>query len=148
MNGCCALMAFGVGFLGAQLWKCLAGLVLERHRLKEVNFRTIIGYFSRSGGMPSGHAASMTALTVYLGNWCGFDSAVFVLAVCMTAITIYDAIHVRYAVGEQGKALNEILHREGKKELNLVEGHTVPQVIVGMILGIVIGWGMYLMTAG
>lgn len=146
MNGWFTLIAFGAGFLVAQLWKVFAGLLLEKDQLKDWNLKTLIGYFSRSGGMPSGHAASMTAATVYLGYWCGFDSAIFVLAVCMTGVVIYDAVHVRYAVGEHGKVLNETLRKEGKKELDVVEGHTVAQAAVGIILGVVIGCGMYLLT--
>lgn len=146
MNGWFAVIAFGAGFLVAQLWKFFVGIFLERKKLKEWNLRTLIGYFSRSGGMPSGHAASMTATSVYLGCWNGFDSAIFALAICVTAIVIYDAIHVRYAVGEQGKVLNAMLRKEGKDELEVVEGHTMAQAIVGIVLGVMIGCGLYFMT--
>ena len=56
-------------------------------------------------------------------------------------IVIYDAVNVRYAVGEQGKLLNVIVmdHNYKKKKVKVVEGHTIPQVIVGGVLGIAIG---------
>lgn len=93
----------------------------------------------RSGGMPSGHSASMTAMTTYLGMMAGFDSGLFALSVAMTLIVIYDAIHVRYAVGEQGKALNNLLKKDHQKPLPLVEGHTTAQAAVGVIIGVLVG---------
>ena len=133
-----ALVAFALGFIVAQAWKFVAGAVAQRKR-KERNFKELIGYLMRSGGMPSGHAASVTALSVYLGCYEGFDSAIFMLAVAFWGIVLYDAIHVRYAVGEQGKALNKLLKASGKPEVPVVEGHTVAQVAVGTMIGAVIG---------
>ena len=69
----------------------------------------------------------------------GFESGLFALALAMTLIVIYDAIHVRYAVGEQGKALNGLLEKENKKPLSVVEGHTIGQVVVGAFSGVLIG---------
>ena len=133
-----ALVAFACGFAVAQLWKFVTGVVSSRKQEKR-DFKEMVGYLMRSGGMPSGHAASVTALTVYLGCFSGFDSPIFMLAVAFWGIVLYDAIHVRYAVGEQGKALNKLLKEAGKPELPVVEGHTMAQVVVGTILGIIIG---------
>ena len=60
---------------------------------------------------------------------------------CMSAIVIYDAVNVRYAVGEQGKVINLIAndHNYKKHKVKVVEGHTIPQVIVGGIVGILLG---------
>ena len=142
-----ALVAFAGGFIVAQGWKFLAGLFAQKRR-KERNFKELIGYLMRSGGMPSGHAASVTALDIYIGCYAGFDSAVFMLAVAFWAIVIYDAIHVRYAVGEQGKALNKLLKKDGKPEVPIVEGHTVVQVAVGTVIGAVIGLVVFWLAGG
>lgn len=139
MEGLYALVAFGVGFLVAQLWKLIDGIIRGQKNKEVKDLRTAIGYFSRSGGMPSGHTASFAAITVYLGCAYGFDSGLFALAIANWMIIVYDALHVRYAVGEQGKALNGFLKKEGKAELPVVEGHTMPQVVVGAILGVMIG---------
>ena len=64
----------------------------------------------------------------------------------MWAIVVYDATHVRYAVGEQGKALNKLLKKAGDAELPVVNGHTVPQVIVGALLGVVVWMIVTLIT--
>lgn len=141
------LVAFACGFIIAQLWKLVAGIFSGRKQGKR-SFKEMVGYLMRSGGMPSGHAASVTALAVYLGCFAGFDSAIFMLAAAFWAIVLYDAIHVRYAVGEQGEALNGLLKAEGKSELPLVEGHTLGQVVVGTLIGVVIGLVVFWLAGG
>lgn len=145
MNGIYALIAFFFGFVLAQLWKLIDGLARRKRHPEMAHFKTAIAYIFRSGGMPSGHSASMTALTVYLGYANGFDSNILALAVASTIIVLYDAIHVRYAVGEQGKALNKLLEKAGKNKLPIVEGHTVPQVAVGALLGGIVGTLVYIL---
>lgn len=139
MNGWFALLAFACGFLIAQLWKAVTSMFMRLRKGEAFNLQELFRDFMRSGGMPSGHSASMTALTVYLGIWQGFDSAIFALGLAFNGIVIYDAVHVRYAVGEQGKALNKVLVKNGQKPLKIVEGHTTGQALVGIILGIIIG---------
>lgn len=142
-----AIVAFFAGFVIAQLWKFVVGLCSGKSKPMMQNFRIAVGYLTRSGGMPSGHSAAMTAITVYLGCYYGFQSGVFALAVATTGIVLYDAVHMRYAVGEQGKALNKILKKAGDPELPVSEGHTVPQVVVGVILGIIVGLGVFFLVA-
>ena len=139
MIGLFTILAFVSGFLIAQIWKLISGLI-SGYRIHEVvNFQTWVGYFARSGGMPSGHMASFTAATMFLGCVYGFESGLFALAVCMCIIVAYDATHVRYAVGEQGKALNVLLKNDRKKTLPIMEGHTIAQVLVGAIIGAALG---------
>lgn len=145
-EGLWALVAFVVAWFIAQVLKTILGLMAHKNEDKVTNLRTAIDYFTRSGGMPSGHTASFTALCVVLGCTLGFDSAVFALAVATWLIIVYDAIHVRYAVGEQGKALNKLLKQAGEPVLPVIEGHTLPQVIVGGMIGIAVGFGLYLMV--
>ena len=129
-----------VAWFIAQTWKVIAGLIQGRKANQPTNLASLIGYVTRSGGMPSGHTASLTALIICLGYLVGYDSAVFVLGVGVWIIVVYDAVNVRYAVGEQGKALNGLLKEAKKPALPLVEGHTVPQVIVGAIIGLIVGF--------
>lgn len=148
MDGIYAIIAFIVGWFVAQLTKLIVGVIEGKKIGQKVDFATVIGYVFRSGGMPSSHAASFSALCIYLGRASGFDSAIFALAVCTLIIVIYDATHVRYAVGEQGKALNGLLRQAEKSELPLVEGHTVFQVLVGMTIGILSGLAVFWVTKG
>lgn len=143
MEGWYALIAFVTAFLVAQIWKTVAGIVGGHATKKRMTWQEMIGYFSRSGGMPSGHSASFTALTVFLGCAEGFQSGLFALAVGSLIIVLYDATHVRYAVGKQGEALNELLEKAGKSDLPLVEGHTVGQVAVGILIGVIVGVGVF-----
>lgn len=139
MNGWYALLAAGAGWLIAQTWKVIAGLVSGRKQPGKMTAGQVIGYVTRSGGMPSGHSAAMVGLTTYIGLCWGFDSGLFALALATTLIIMYDAVNVRYAVGVQGEVLNEMLKKEGKKPLRIVEGHTVAQVVVGTLIGIITG---------
>ncbi len=137
-----ALVAFALAWLVAQTWKTIAGIIGGYKSSQPMNLASMIGYVTRSGGMPSGHTASLTAMVVCLGHISGYGSAAFILGIGTWLIVVYDAIHVRYAVGEQGKALNKLLEDAGQPTLPVVEGHTVPQVIVGAIIGLIVGFGI------
>lgn len=138
MEGIYAIIAFLAGWLLAQLGKFLAVIVKKKNRLK---FKDLVAAFTKSGGMPSGHTASFVALDTYFALSLGITSPIFALALCTTIIFVYDAVNVRYAVGEQGKLINSIVQTEDRKgkTLRVVEGHTIPQVIVGATIGIVVG---------
>lgn len=130
------LIAFVAGWLLAQLGKMLIALAQGK------GLKGIAESVTKSGGMPSGHTSSFMALSMYFGMKNGFTSDIFVLAICMTAIIVYDAVNVRKAVGEQAKVLVDIVteHKCRGKKLKVVEGHTVLQVIIGGLLGILVGW--------
>lgn len=137
MNGWFAMLAFVIGWFVAQLWKTVAGILKGDFRGR--SFLEFLAYATRSGGMPSGHSASMMAMTIYIGMTAGFGTELFALALAVSLIVIYDATHVRYAVGEQGKVLNEMLVKDDQKPLKIVEGHTMVQVAVGILIGVVTG---------
>ena len=131
MNGMNVLIAFALGFVAAQVMKILILLVRRRGR---ISLRELAVFAVKSGGMPSGHAASLSAATVAVGRICGFMSVECAMMVCVLVIALYDAVNVRWAVGEQGK----VLARE-HPELKVVEGHTVVEVVVGLVIGILVG---------
>ena len=145
MNGILALCAFAGGFTLAQLWKLVEGALHRKKHPEMAHFKTAVAYIFRSGGMPSAHSADMTALTIYLGCAEGFTSSIFAVAVACSFIVMYDAIHVRYAVGEQGRALNRLLNKAGDRSLPIVEGHTPLQMVVGATLGAIVGVVVYLL---
>ncbi|MFV0485112.1 MAG: divergent PAP2 family protein [Candidatus Saccharimonadales bacterium] len=138
MEGIIAIFAFLLGWLFAQLGKFLGVIIKKGSKLK---FKDLVAAFTKSGGMPSGHTASFVALDTYFALALGVNSPIFALALCTTIIFIYDAVNVRYAVGEQGKVINSIVQTEDRKgkTLRVVEGHTIPQVIVGALIGITVG---------
>lgn len=136
------LLVFACGFLIAQGVKTALSLP-ELKKQKGLGGK--IDFLSRSGGVVSGHTASFTGITVYIGLSQGFDSAIFALALCMSLILMYDAIHVRYAVGEQGKIIEKIIsyYHIKTKKVRIIEGHTIPQIILGILLGILIALGVW-----
>lgn len=138
-DGIGGIIAFAFGWFLAQTGKLIGDMIAAGRPLK---WHEVVDCYVRSGGMPSGHTASFVALTTYLGMQYGFMSGIFALSAAMTAIVIYDAVNVRYAVGEQGKLLNLIAesdHNKKTKKMKVIEGHTIPQAIAGAILGIIIG---------
>lgn len=138
IEGLGGLLAFVIGWFVAQTGKLIGDLIKNKGRMSG---REIFDCFFRSGGMPSGHTASFMGLSTFFIGQYGVFAPITVLALCMTVIVVYDAVNVRYAVGEQGKVINLMIMDRNykKKKVKVVEGHTVPQVIVGAILGIAIG---------
>ena len=125
-------------FLFAQLLK----VVIELSQHKKIDFRRLLG----SGGMPSAHSATVTALAASVGRFRGFDSAEFAVCAVFAFIVMYDASHVRRAAGEQAKILNYMMEHWSEttpslfgRELKELLGHTPLQVFAGAALGIAIG---------
>ncbi|CAI8864701.1 MULTISPECIES: divergent PAP2 family protein [Bacillus] len=129
------LMAAVIAWFLAQLTKVIIKLV----KTKEFDF----AQFFASGGMPSSHSSTVTALATGVGMVEGITSAVFAIAVIFAIIVMYDASGVRLAVSKQAKILNDFFHgrQTEYKKLNELVGHTPYQVVVGAILGIVVGIG-------
>lgn len=139
MESLYVFLAFILGWFVAQVLKLIFFIIKKRGK---TTFRDVIYYMVKSGGMPSGHTASFTAVTMIIGYISGFNSIIFALAVCNTLIIVYDATNVRYSVGEHGKILNKLINERNKEEgsklkkLRVVEGHTVAETAMGFLLGI------------
>lgn len=142
-DGILILLSFVAGFMIAQLAKLLAALIRQKGKM---TFSEVRYWLFRSGGMPSGHSASFVAAATACGWARGFTSVECVILICMSVIIIYDAVNVRYAVGEHGKLLNEIAISDNNaktKPQKIVEGHTLPQAAVGILLGLTVGTVAY-----
>ena len=125
----------------AQTVKVILGVIRERR----FNFKWFIG----TGGMPSSHAAGVTALAVTCGMEYGFKSVYFALAAVFALVTMFDAQGVRRSTGQQAEILNKIMddmYWKGRiEEARLKEfiGHTPFQVLVGFMMGIVLALLLY-----
>ena len=142
------LLAFTLGWFIAQSAKIIIALIVKKGK---ISFSELLDLVMKSGGMPSSHTACFTAASLTIGFRCGFNSALFALAVAMTVIIVYDATNVRYAVGQQGKLLNKIVsmsESQTAKPIKIVEGHTVPQAIVGFIVGVIVALFVQFLTFG
>jgi acid phosphatase family membrane protein YuiD len=122
--------ALSCGFL-VQISKVLTFLIRE----KKINVRR----FVETGGMPSSHAASVSALSTCVGLREGTGSVLFDVTVFMSLIVMYDAAGLRRAAGRQATLLNRILHEHIQiphERLRELLGHTPLEVLVGAIIGI------------
>ena len=122
------------GWFVAQLLKVIIDSVKSGF-----SFERLIG----GGGMPSSHAATVTGLTGICAALFGPGSYEFAVSLLFTLIVIYDARGVRYETQRQGRALNNLNYErkeEGKQPLDVNKfkeqiGHTIPELIVGIIIG-------------
>lgn len=105
-----------------------------------------IGFLISSGGFPSSHSATVSALALGVGKYYGWDSPIFAVAAIFGMIVMYDAAGVRRAAGKQAEVINQLvaglyhqmsnLSQERLKELI---GHTPFEVFAGAIVGIIVG---------
>lgn len=127
--------------LTAQLFKFGRTLLLERR----VDFTRLTGM----GGMPSSHAAAVSALSTAVGLEAGWNSTLFGAVTFVALLIIYDATGIRQAASSQARLLNKILddlkaHHTIRGE-RLVEslGHTVAEVTVGAAYGVLVALWLY-----
>jgi hypothetical protein len=127
----------------AQIIKVILGFIRER----QFNW----SYFVSSGGMPSSHSATVSALATSVGLTYGIDNVSFAIAAVLAIVVMYDAAGVRRAVSRQAFILNRIMRElrnqkpreELGKEVKELVGHSPFQVFMGMALGIIVaGIGM------
>ncbi len=99
--------------------------------------------FVQTGGMPSSHAAAVSALSVSVGLSEGFTSVLFGVTLYFSLVIMYDAAGLRRSAGQHAAILNQLLeerfaHREeGAHRLMELIGHTPFEVAVGSLLGVV-----------
>jgi acid phosphatase family membrane protein YuiD len=101
------------------------------------NLRRFVG----TGGMPSSHAAAVSALSTAVGLKSGFGSTLFGVTLYFSLIVMYDAAGLRQAAGRQAAILNRLIdehfenpERDAHRLMELL-GHTPFEVFVGAILG-------------
>jgi len=135
-----------LGWILAQIIKLPVGYI----RTKKWDWSLLIN----TGGMPSSHSSLMSAVSTAIGLSQGWDSPLFILAVSMTGIVIYDATGVRRQAGYHAERINHILrsivtdHKIAdsyRTELREIIGHSPAEAIVGMLLGIAIAFVVWLL---
>ncbi|CAH8389592.1 unnamed protein product [Eruca vesicaria subsp. sativa] len=102
-----------------------------------------------SGGMPSSHSATVTALALAIGLEEGAGSPAFAIALVLACVVMYDASGVRLHAGRQAELLNQIVCEfpsehplSTVKPLRELLGHTPIQVAAGAVLGCVVAYLM------
>lgn len=116
-----------------------------------VNRRWDLRLMAAPGGMPSSHSALVTAASLTIGLYEGFDTALFALSVVLAMVVIYDATGIRRQAGKQAEVINALLrdlaagHPLKEAQLREVLGHTPTQALTGLILGLLVGGSIYLL---
>ncbi|MDA3899410.1 MAG: divergent PAP2 family protein [Spirochaetes bacterium] len=122
-----------VAFLLSQLIKFLFSLC--EGQKKEIH------EFFGTGGMPSSHSATVSALSTTIGITTGWGSVSFAISCVFSSIVIYDAATLRRAAGNNAHQINEITSKISEKwdslplKLKTSLGHSIPEVAAGIALG-------------
>ncbi|KAG2716953.1 hypothetical protein I3843_03G152500 [Carya illinoinensis] len=102
-----------------------------------------------SGGMPSSHSATVTALAASIGLQEGTGGPAFAIAVVLACVVMYDASGVRLHAGRQAELLNQIVCElppehplSNIRPLHHSLGHTPLQVVAGAVLGCLVAYSM------
>ncbi|XP_015071328.1 uncharacterized protein LOC107015532 [Solanum pennellii] len=129
------LMSALIAFALAQSTKLFTSWYKERRW----DLKQLVG----SGGMPSSHSSTVTALAVAVGLQEGFGGVLFACALVLACVVMYDATGVRLHAGRQAEVLNQILYElpsehplADSRPLRELLGHTPPQVVAGGLLGL------------
>lgn len=99
-----------------------------------------------SGGMPSTHTSSAIAMVTHIAICEHFTGSTFALALVFGIVTAFDACNVRLQCGHVTEKVNVILDKvyapddpDKPEKLKVIKGHTLPEVIVGALIGVAVG---------
>ncbi|WP_440960892.1 divergent PAP2 family protein [Paenibacillus nitricinens] len=102
------------------------------------------GYIG-NGGFPSNHTTVVTTITWLIGLREGFESPVFGLGIALIMIVIFDATGLRKYVGQHAEKINLLTSESSAIKLRERIGHTKIEVAGGIVLGILLGYIIYLL---
>ena len=131
------LVSAVTAWLIAQLLKVVVNLALVR----KLNFQLLLS----SGGFPSSHSATVSALALGIGKYYGWASPIFAVSAVYGMVVMYDAAGVRRAAGKQAEVLNQLVENLylgsdlAQERLKELIGHTPFEVFGGVIVGIIVG---------
>lgn len=136
------------------IWAIIAGWIVAqglKYVFVTVKTRSLknLRQLYLSGNMPSAHSATAISLLTVIGLKDGVESGLFGLAALFSGVVLYDAMMVRRSVGEQGRAIQQLIKAEKAKVAlpRAAKGHTPLEVFVGSILGLGIGLVVFFATS-
>ena len=109
-----------------------------------------------SGGFPSSHTSTVTALTLAVGIQEHFSSTIFAVTLMFGLIVAYDAANVRYYAGQNIRITQQLIKdiQELTKtklddpiyllKIKEVLGHKWTEVIGGFVVGVLLALIIYL----
>jgi acid phosphatase family membrane protein YuiD len=125
----------------AQLLKAFM-VLLRAHKKSGREILQTIAW--RTGGMPSSHAALVSAMAASVGIREGISSNLFVVSLFFALIIMRDAMGVRRSSGLQARNLNTLGRNMADRfsmdyhPVKEVHGHAPLEVVIGALLGIFI----------
>jgi len=131
------LVTVAIALVAAQGMKLL--LITLRHHLR-LRWEDIVV----TGGMPSTHCATVTALSLSILRTEGWRSPTFVVAAVLAVIVIRDALGVRRTAGDEGRTINRIIRLAHVRTppVHYSLGHTPSEVTVGIVIGALVTLAM------
>ena len=137
------ILTGAAAWLIAQVVKTIIHAIINRR----IVFERLIG----DGGMPSAHSATVSSLAIFTTLSCGTGLFQFAACAILAIIVCHDAMGVRLETGKQAQVINEMMKSFSiltAKELPQVKlkefvGHTLVQVMAGILIGIVNALIMY-----
>ena len=129
-----------VAWFIAQFYKVISSLIVEK--------KLIIKRFWETGGMPSSHSSTVSALVTSVGIVYGTVTPLFAVSIVFAIIVLYDAAGIRRAAGKQASVLNRLGaslsklfdERFSEEQLKELLGHTPVEVLIGTFLGIAVAF--------
>ena len=119
-----------VAVLGACVLAQFLKPVVEFFKTQKFNSKL----FLSSGRMPSSHTASISALAASFYVLEGISNA-FIISLVLSVVIFVDATRLRMAVGKNIETLKRLTK---SKEVNELAGHTVPEAVAGVVLGVIV----------
>lgn len=135
----------GLGWITAQATKII--ILLIKAKKNHTSAKDVFVQILKSGGMPSTHSSvvfSLATTIIWNNAFSGNDAgaAVSALSLIFAVVVAFDAFNVRKQCGDLAVRFNEMAKECGNgkfEELKPIEGHTLPEVIVGGLCGIATG---------
>jgi acid phosphatase family membrane protein YuiD len=99
-----------------------------------------------AGGMPSSHSSLVTATSLAIGLFAGFESPLFGLSIAFAMVVLYDATGIRRQAGIHAQKINLLVNELfsgqpiSEDQLKEVLGHTPLEVGGGVILGLLVAY--------
>jgi hypothetical protein len=129
-----------VAWFLAQFYKVISSIIID----KRLNIKRLW----ETGGMPSSHSSTVTALTTAVGISKGVASPLFAICLVFAIIVMHDAAGIRRAAGKQAGVLNRLGESLGRifdegyvqEQLKELLGHTPVEVLVGALLGVAVAF--------
>ena len=101
-----------------------------------------------NGGFPSNHSSVVVSMATLIALREGIGHPAFGVAVTLAFIVMIDANSLRQHVGRQAAAINRIA--VGKDPMPVLRermGHTLVEICGGIVTGMLVGYGVFTLTA-